>query len=457
MAAAAKEAGAAAFAAADWAGAQAHYVTAAGAAAAAGDTVLSATCNSNAAQAALNRGAPHEALQLALAACAADGRAVKAAYRAGTAVLALMSGGGGGATSEEVVAAVRVLAAGAASTLDAAMADALRRRAAEVAAAAAGGGAGGGGGGSGSGSCGLGGSPPPLLRAPPPAAALDARFGSRALYKHAADGTDENLLICLHGLGDRAESMAAFAAAMALPQTAVWAIQAPQEVPLVGGGAWYTALDAASGEPLPPGTPHARRAADICAVVEGALATLTALADAGWTRDAIHLLGLGDGATVALHLAAACADAAARRTCPPGTTSAPLLGSIVACGGDLLPDALPPAPAAPARVCAAALPRLFHVAFHDGGSDGAGARASDRSSTTTAARFASWWGEPSAPIVEGGARPREPAAYTVVRQRGAPRLPATRADMYPVMAHFGASLRRRLVALERDPTVIRIA
>jgi len=288
----------------------------------------------------------------------------------------------------------------------------------------------------------------PLLRVAPAPSVLDGRVGAsaRAVYRHSADGVDENLLICLHGLGDGAASLARFGAALALPQTAVWALQGRHEVPLIGGGAWYTSLDAATGDVIPPRTPHRRRARDITDAVDGLLATLRALTagDAGWPRDAIHLLGFGDGATLALHVAAAIAAGAGTT----GTGAPPPLCSIVAIGGDLVTDALPSMPPATGvPPTAAALPHLYYTAFSDGDEGAAG----------SIRQLAGWWGEPAALVAEGGGRPAAAPPYTAALLRGAARLPATRAATYPLMAHFSSLLRRRLVALERDPTVVRVA
>lgn len=59
---------------------------------------------------------------------------------------------------------------------------------------------------------------------PPPTAALLPPLLARSPWEHvpAADGVDENLLLLLHGLGDRPAAFAALARRMALPQVAAF-------------------------------------------------------------------------------------------------------------------------------------------------------------------------------------------------------------------------------------------
>lgn len=80
-------------------------------------------------------------------------------------------------------------------------------------------------------------------RKPPPTAALLPGLLAKAPWEYvpSPDGVDENLLLLLHGLGDRPSAFAQLARSMALPQTAALALGGPQEVPFSEGGrSWYT-------------------------------------------------------------------------------------------------------------------------------------------------------------------------------------------------------------------------
>lgn len=64
------------------------------------------------------------------------------------------------------------------------------------------------------------------------------------MLQPSADGIDYNLLILLHGLGDKPGPFARLAQQLALPQTASMALPGPLVVPETGGGrAWLTAFD----------------------------------------------------------------------------------------------------------------------------------------------------------------------------------------------------------------------
>jgi hypothetical protein len=80
-------------------------------------------------------------------------------------------------------------------------------------------------------------------RKPPPTAALLPGLLAKAPWEYvpSPDGVDENLLLLLHGLGDRPSAFAQLARSMALPQMAALAMGGPQEVPFSEGGrSWYT-------------------------------------------------------------------------------------------------------------------------------------------------------------------------------------------------------------------------
>lgn len=85
------------------------------------------------------------------------------------------------------------------------------------------------------------------VAAPRPKRAFDAKllpkaFREGSVYVPSADGVEENLLVMLHGRGDRPEPYAQLARKMALPQTSALAISGPLPVPFTENGkAWFQA------------------------------------------------------------------------------------------------------------------------------------------------------------------------------------------------------------------------
>ncbi|KAI8468956.1 MAG: Alpha/Beta hydrolase protein [Monoraphidium minutum] len=156
------------------------------------------------------------------------------------------------------------------------------------------------------------------------------------------DGSDANLLLLFHGLGDKPTFYAALARHMALPQTAALALAAPLPLPRAGGvgggGAWFTAFDD-SFHLIRPSPGEQRRARALRATTDALLPLLPALAGArgggGPPRRRLHLFGFSQGGCVALELArrviAAAGDAG-----PPAW-----LGSVVSISGCVLEESLP--------------------------------------------------------------------------------------------------------------------
>ncbi|PSC68906.1 malonate-ligase [Micractinium conductrix] len=165
---------------------------------------------------------------------------------------------------------------------------------------------------------------------PPTAAMLPALLKSGPWeYMPAADGTNENLLLLFHGLGDRPAAFAALARRMALPQTAALALGGPQEVPFSEGGrSWHTAFT--DDFELIQGRPgEQRRTRSLREVVAALQQLLAALHDrCGYPPRCVHLLGFSQGGTVALELA--------RQQQAAGQP----LGSCVAVSAALLPEQL---------------------------------------------------------------------------------------------------------------------
>lgn len=148
----------------------------------------------------------------------------------------------------------------------------------------------------------------PRTRPAPSAPALQAYNGTRVEieYAGAPDGVDSNLLILLHGLGDRAAPFRQLGTSLqrTLPQTAVLCIQGLKRVPLLEEDAWmwWDTFDML-GETIP--NPDPRHA---IGAIEGALAYLCAPQDKGgcaWPIENVHLFGYGQGGSLALEALAA--------------------------------------------------------------------------------------------------------------------------------------------------------
>ncbi|KAJ7056994.1 hypothetical protein C8F01DRAFT_1211126 [Mycena amicta] len=75
-------------------------------------------------------------------------------------------------------------------------------------------------------------------------------------YAASDDGTDENLLVLLHGLGDTHIPFFKLAKQLKLPQTAVLVLRAPEQIPFLyeEAYAWYPSFDPL-GELLPRPNP----------------------------------------------------------------------------------------------------------------------------------------------------------------------------------------------------------
>ncbi|KAG6861819.1 hypothetical protein C0995_011701 [Termitomyces sp. Mi166 len=169
-------------------------------------------------------------------------------------------------------------------------------------------------------------------------------------YLASDDGTDENLLILLHGLGMRLVSYVSSTLNQAylgdthlpfsnlgrqlkLPQTAVLALRAPEQVPFLYEDAfqWYTSFDGL-GELIE--RPNPTPGLDLLEKVVKHL-----IDGCGWPSHRIHLFGFAQGGSVAtefgikwwkMHRASQTpADS------PPSTTNG-TLGSIVSISGPLL-------------------------------------------------------------------------------------------------------------------------
>lgn len=149
-------------------------------------------------------------------------------------------------------------------------------------------------------------------------------------YNPSDDGTDENLLILLHGLGDTQVPFGKLGRQLKLPQTATLALRAPERIPFLYEEAfqWYTSFDPL-GELLEQ--PNPTPALELLARVLAHLA-----ADCAWPPHRIHLFGFAQGGTVAAEAALAWwnAELAAQRADSPHALRP--LGSVVSVCGPLL-------------------------------------------------------------------------------------------------------------------------
>ncbi|KAL0946083.1 hypothetical protein HGRIS_012353 [Hohenbuehelia grisea] len=116
-------------------------------------------------------------------------------------------------------------------------------------------------------------------------------------YSPSDDGTDENLLILLHGLGDTHVPFTRLARQLKLPQTATLSLRAPDKIPFLYEEAyqWFTSFDGL-GELLERADPTP--ALEILARVINHL-----IRECGWPPQRIHLFGFAQGGSLALQFA----------------------------------------------------------------------------------------------------------------------------------------------------------
>lgn len=112
-------------------------------------------------------------------------------------------------------------------------------------------------------------------------------------YCPSDDGTDENILILLHGLGDTHKPFSNLGRQLKLPQTAVLALRAPDQIPYLYEDAfqWYNSFDLL-GELVR--YPNPTPALDLMKQVLRHLVD-----DCAWREDRVHLLGFAQGGSVA--------------------------------------------------------------------------------------------------------------------------------------------------------------
>ncbi|KAF8153252.1 hypothetical protein B0H34DRAFT_774248 [Crassisporium funariophilum] len=124
---------------------------------------------------------------------------------------------------------------------------------------------------------------------PPPKKLNNGQF----FYSASDDGTDENLLILLHGLGDTHIPFSKLGKSLKLPQTAVLALRAPEQVPFLYEESyqWFTSFDDL-GEMVE--RPNPTPALQFLLKVVDHLTN-----ECSWPINRIHLFGFAQGGSVA--------------------------------------------------------------------------------------------------------------------------------------------------------------
>ncbi|KAG6878007.1 hypothetical protein C0992_008754 [Termitomyces sp. T32_za158] len=152
-------------------------------------------------------------------------------------------------------------------------------------------------------------------------------------YTASDDGTDENLLILLHGLGDTHLPFGNLGRQLKLPQTAVLALRAPEQVPFLYEPAfqWYTSFDGL-GELIE--RPNPTSALDLLEKVIRHL-----IDNCGWPSSRIHLFGFAQGGSIAAEFGIKWWKMHRNSQTPADSTSNATngtLGSIISISGPLL-------------------------------------------------------------------------------------------------------------------------
>ncbi|KAF8802354.1 hypothetical protein BYT27DRAFT_7112696 [Phlegmacium glaucopus] len=179
----------------------------------------------------------------------------------------------------------------------------------------------------------------PRIKPSPKSSKLAGQF----FYAPSDDGTDENLLILLHGLGDTHIPFSKLGKSLKLPQTAVLALRAPEQVPFLYEERyqWFTSFDDL-GEIIerPNPTPALQYLSKIIDHL---------INDCAWPIHRIHFFGFAQGGSVAAEFgvdhwkqqqlrAKKSIGSSSSQAGNSGQDSIPLLsfGSIVTVSGPLL-------------------------------------------------------------------------------------------------------------------------
>ncbi|KAK2460793.1 hypothetical protein APHAL10511_007263 [Amanita phalloides] len=171
----------------------------------------------------------------------------------------------------------------------------------------------------------------PRIKPAPETSAIPVPF----TYIPSDDGTDENILIILHGLGDTHVPFAKMGRQLKLPQTAILSLRAPEQIPYLEEDAfqWYTSFDHL-GELIqyPNPTPAVNRLSKVVDYL---------VKDCTWPAHRMHLFGFAQGGSVVAEFGVkSWNDQLQEQRTPSELPATPLpstsLGSIVSVSGPLL-------------------------------------------------------------------------------------------------------------------------
>ncbi|WVF67496.1 hypothetical protein IAT40_002252 [Kwoniella sp. CBS 6097] len=120
-------------------------------------------------------------------------------------------------------------------------------------------------------------------------------------YASSIDGSDKNLLIMFHGLGDSKTPFFGLGKQLNLPSTAVLSLSAPDPIPLMDhpSFSWCPTLTN-TYDPIPP---SAQNPTKNLPLLRKMIEALISPDGCGWDLKDIHLFGWGQGGTMVLELA----------------------------------------------------------------------------------------------------------------------------------------------------------
>ncbi|THH12603.1 hypothetical protein EW146_g7545 [Bondarzewia mesenterica] len=164
----------------------------------------------------------------------------------------------------------------------------------------------------------------PSVKPAPKSPAMPVPF----TYAPSPDGTDENLLIFLHGLGDTHVPFSSLARSLNLPQTATLSLRAPEQIPYLYEDAyqWYPSFT-----PLGELDPHPNPTPALT-LLSKILSHLTR--DCHWPMHRIHMFGFAQGGSVAVEFTLKLWRDSVPSS-PPNNLDG-TLGSVVSISGPLL-------------------------------------------------------------------------------------------------------------------------
>ncbi|WVQ95130.1 hypothetical protein IAU59_002224 [Kwoniella sp. CBS 9459] len=119
-------------------------------------------------------------------------------------------------------------------------------------------------------------------------------------YAPSNDGSDKNLLIMFHGLGDSKTPFFGLGKQLNLPSTAVLSLSAPDPIPLMDhpSFSWYPTLTP-TYDPIPLSAQNpTKNLASLRKLISALISP-----ELGWSTQDIHLFGWGQGGTMVLELA----------------------------------------------------------------------------------------------------------------------------------------------------------